>query len=189
MKEILFLDCDGTIREPASGAKFITSFTDQKIIAGAARAIDSYPQDWLITGITNQGGVAAGHKSLDDCIKEQQYTLSLLPRMHSIFFCPDYEGNSCYRVDQFGIIREYFRDYAVVDYSSFRKPGAGMLELGMDLMDTDAHHCLMIGDRDEDKAAAEAANIPFGWAEDWWISVITPTYLIDPSNPSNQSFN
>lgn len=39
MTKILFVDCDGTIREPLSGAKFIQHPHDQKIIKGATEAI------------------------------------------------------------------------------------------------------------------------------------------------------
>ena len=39
MTKILFVDCDGTIREPSSGAKFIQNPHDQKIIKGADEAI------------------------------------------------------------------------------------------------------------------------------------------------------
>lgn len=56
--KLLLLDCDGTIREPRSGAKFIQRPEDQKIIAGADKAIAHYHQEgWILVGITNQGGV------------------------------------------------------------------------------------------------------------------------------------
>ncbi|MBE9193571.1 hypothetical protein IQ230_25235 [Gloeocapsopsis crepidinum LEGE 06123] len=44
-EELLLLDCDGTIREPISGAKFIQHPEDQKIIAGAEQAIAHYHQE------------------------------------------------------------------------------------------------------------------------------------------------
>ena len=167
MRKILFLDCDGTIREPVDG-KWIKPFDNQQIMQGVAEAIAHYhASGYLLVGISNQGGVAAGHKSLDDCIKEQQFTLSLTPGLHSIFFCPDYEGNSCYRIDQFGIIREYHRDLLMPKFPSFRKPGSGMVELIIDLMGSKAEECQMIGDRPEDEQCAAAADIPFMWADIW----------------------
>jgi D-glycero-D-manno-heptose 1,7-bisphosphate phosphatase len=68
--KILFLDCDGTIREPLEpGRKFISAPADQRIIHGADRAIAYYAsKNWKIFGITNQAGVAAGHKSLKEAI-------------------------------------------------------------------------------------------------------------------------
>ncbi|GGA02445.1 hypothetical protein [Okeania sp. KiyG1] len=96
--EILFLDLDGTVRKPKSASKFITSFADQQSIPGALEAIADYAsRGYLIVGIKNQGGVEAGHKSLESCIAEQQYTLKLFPQIHSILFCPDFAGNECWR--------------------------------------------------------------------------------------------
>ncbi len=90
--KILLVDCDGTIRQPKSGAKFIDKPTDQEPIPGAVEAIDHYHSEgWLIIGVTNQAGVAAKHKSLKDCVQEQQYTLRLFPQLEAIYFCPDYE--------------------------------------------------------------------------------------------------
>lgn len=74
MFKLLMVDCDGTIREPLSEAKFIQHPHDQKIIKGADRAIaDYHAQSYNIVGISNQGGVAAGYKSLERTIAEQRY--------------------------------------------------------------------------------------------------------------------
>jgi hypothetical protein len=55
--KILLVDCDGTIRQPKSGAKFINKPDDQQPIPGAVEATRHYFQkDWLIVGITNQAG-------------------------------------------------------------------------------------------------------------------------------------
>lgn len=169
MSKILFVDCDGTIREPKSGAKFIQHPQDQQIIKEADQAIANYARmKYTIIGVSNQGGVAAGHKNLADCIAEQEYTLNLFPLIETILFCPDYEGMVCYRVwrkfagfDLDACNREEF------DYPSFRKPGAGMLILGMELCSAERHDCLMVGDRPEDEAAAGAAGVQFLWAMNW----------------------
>ena len=39
MSNLLLLDLDGTVREPASGAKFINDSKDQRLIKGVAEAI------------------------------------------------------------------------------------------------------------------------------------------------------
>lgn len=68
-KKLLLTDCDGTLRESASGEKFIHNPRDQQIINGADKAIAYYHfKGWLIIGISNQAGVNAGHKSLEDVI-------------------------------------------------------------------------------------------------------------------------
>lgn len=67
--KLLILDLDGTVRCPKSGAKFINDPLDQEIIPEAGIAIADYKsQGWIIVGATNQGGVAAGHKQLEDAI-------------------------------------------------------------------------------------------------------------------------
>jgi D-glycero-D-manno-heptose 1,7-bisphosphate phosphatase len=56
------VDLDGTIRETASGKTFINEPTDQKAIEGTQEAIEYLSEKFTIIGVTNQGGVAAGHK-------------------------------------------------------------------------------------------------------------------------------
>lgn len=63
---LLLVDLDGTIREPLSGKKYFQHPQDQQIILGADVAINAYKNNSLIVGITNQGGVAAGYKSIQE---------------------------------------------------------------------------------------------------------------------------
>lgn len=159
MQGLLLIDCDGTIREPLSGGQFIQHAHDQRIIAGVDRALFFY-KDWTIIGITNQGGVASGKKTLDDCVAEQLYTLQLLPQLLKIYFCPDYEGKQlgCAYSNHWSLTTPY-------GYSSFRKPGKGMLEYCINTHISEK--CLYVGDRPEDLQAAMAARIPFLAAELW----------------------
>lgn len=169
----LLLDLDGTVREPASEAKFISRPDDQRIIEGAKEAIDYYhSKRWKIIGITNQGGVAAGHKSLKDALKEQEITKELLSQIDAIYMCPDFDGNSCWVLH--GSEWEEFerRDYLVPGnkdrllYNSFRKPGSGMIELAMDDYGSGLE-TWYVGDREEDALAAAGAKINFMWADVW----------------------
>lgn len=191
---ILILDMDGTVRIKKGGtpgdikAGFIASPEDQEIIPGAAQAIESYHQQgWLIVGASNQGGVAAGKKTLESCFKEQQYTLKLVPQIDRIYFCPDYEGKQLGIVDRNGWnlethfnpdlssfqlknendhINPQVLDAINKSYSSFRKPEPGMIEY----IKT-SHECdrlLFVGDRTEDEQAAAKAGIDFQWTKDWW---------------------
>ncbi|MBW4674718.1 MAG: polynucleotide kinase [Desmonostoc geniculatum HA4340-LM1] len=164
--KLLFLDCDGTIRESASGERFIQHPKDQRIIPGADKAIEYYRQHhWTIIGITNQGGVAAGFKTLEDAIAEQQYTLEISRDIFWICFCPD-DGQTAYIVSR-KKVQKFTREL----FASFRKPGCGMIELaireflkgGMSLNST----YLMVGDRPEDEQCAAAAAINFLWADRW----------------------
>jgi D-glycero-D-manno-heptose 1,7-bisphosphate phosphatase len=160
MTKLLLLDLDGTIRKTKSGKTFISKPGDQQIIEGVYQALDHF-LDWFIFGITNQGDVASGYKSLNDCIREQQITLDLIPHIKCIFFCPDYEGKQCYQVTT--------KHYRLIEFAglNFRKPNPGMLALAISEYIETADNILVVGDRDEDEQAAQALAIPFMWANEW----------------------
>lgn len=161
---LLLVDLDDTIREPLSGAQYFQHPQDQKIIEWADIALSTYGEDWVIVGITNQGGVAAGHKSIQQCIQEQQYTLELFPRLREIYFCPDFEGKKCFRVTRHNV-----HNHSKTKWSGqYRKPGAGMLQLALVRHKQSPQQALYVGDRPEDETAAQRAGIAFEW--DWnWI--------------------
>jgi D-glycero-D-manno-heptose 1,7-bisphosphate phosphatase len=164
--KLLFVDLDGTIREPISDNTFIQHPKDQQPIPGVIEAIAKYRRDgWTIVGITNQGGVAAGYKTLESAIAEQKYTLEIFPKLFRIYFCPD-NGECAYRVAR--------SSYSKVErglFDSFRKPGCGMIDLALsDFLKagmSENSQYLMVGDRPEDQQCAEKAQISFLWAKDW----------------------
>ncbi|MBW4562771.1 MAG: HAD-IIIA family hydrolase [Mojavia pulchra JT2-VF2] len=160
---LLLIDLDGTIREPLSGEQYFQHPQDQKIIMGAEVAIGTYKDDWIIVGITNQGGVAAGYKSIQECVREQQYTLELFPELREIYFCPDFEGKKCFRVTRHNV-----HNHSKTKWSGqYRKPGAGMLQLAMIRHKHTPQNSCYVGDRPEDEAAARRAGVHFQWAKDW----------------------
>ncbi|UYD38967.1 HAD hydrolase-like protein [Tolypothrix sp. PCC 7601] len=193
MTKILFLDLDGTIREPITG-KFIDFPLNQRLIEGADKAIEFYKnQGWILIGITNQGGVEAGYKSLDDCILEQKQTLFEAIQIDSIFFCPDFKGRKCVQVTRDVVFKYSFDDeqywqpvHNPNNVYSFRKPGTGMLRLAIEKL-TQQHEndfinrcwiseddeCWMVGDRKEDKEAADNLGINY-LAADIWRSRFLP---------------
>lgn len=157
---ILFLDLDGTIRETKSGKAFINDDpTDQQLIDGAAEAIARYDKlGWLLVGVSNQGGVAAGKKTIKDAISEQAITLKLAG-LDAIYFCPNYHGVECLKVNAHGV--ETIRQDSVAQYGSFRKPGPGMFNLAISEFGADRTDCWMVGDRPEDQEAAINAGVKF----------------------------
>jgi D-glycero-D-manno-heptose 1,7-bisphosphate phosphatase len=169
--KLLLVDLDGTIREPISGGPFIQHPQDQRPMAGASQALAHFAQQgYKIAGISNQGGVAAGHKTLADAIAEQDYTLVLFPKIDSIFFCPDFEGLSCWHVGR--DMPTLKLDFCTRDKARFadlvgtyRKPSPGMLLAAMRLYEPES--TLYVGDREEDEKAAFAAEVTFLWAWDW----------------------
>lgn len=133
--KLLFLDLDGTVRCTKSGAKFINKPDDQKLIQG-----------------------------VEDAIAEQQYTISLLPKMRKIYFCSDFEGREGYLVKFTGkVVKVENPKYLGL----LRKPNPGMLFLAQKSCLNAIEEILYVGDRPEDEQAAVAANIPFMWAEKW----------------------
>jgi D-glycero-D-manno-heptose 1,7-bisphosphate phosphatase len=182
---LLLLDMDGTVRNPKYSEKFISEPNDQELIKGVKGKIEREYSDWLIVGVTNQGGVKAGFKSLEDTIKEQEITLSLLPQLKMICFCPD-DGNSLYAVHRLdnNEFNEFWTQkekgvFAIEMWGKFRKPDPGMLFFSMDWAASGLwiednfyqlkgkENCLMIGDRPEDEGAASNAGIKFMWSKDW----------------------
>lgn len=163
MNKILLVDIDGTIRKPKSRNRFIDKPYDQKIIDGSDKAVLYYHnQGWLIVGITNQAGVDAGYKNLESCIAEQTRTLKLCPQLQAIYFCPDFEGKKCYKVQ-----RKSWEQCPDTYRKKYRKPNSGMLRLAIADYNGDFQTACYIGDRDEDEATALDAGIKFLSADVW----------------------
>lgn len=169
-KNCLLLDLDGTVRESVSGVIFINQPTDQRVIDGAAEAAIAWQrQGWAIYGVTNQKGVLAEHKTLESMIAEQRRTIELMPCIDAIFACPD-EGNTCYFITLKEQIAVQRMGLNAVWQGLFRKPNAGMLMAAVNYhaywFNPD-YQAVMVGDRPEDKQAAENAGVRFLSAEDW----------------------
>ncbi|MBW4422644.1 MAG: HAD-IIIA family hydrolase [Myxacorys californica WJT36-NPBG1] len=172
---LLMIDLDGTLREPLSGQRYFQNAQDQQMIAGADLALRAYQDGWIIVGITNQGGVAAGHKTMQRCIEEQQYTLQLVPQLKEIYFCPDFDGRKCFRVTRHNAYNHSQTQW----FKQYRKPQPGMLKLAMVRHNHPPEDCLYIGDRPEDEEAARRAGVAFEWAEDWITRHQTTTYTCE----------
>ena len=169
--KILFVDIDGTLTETISGHAFKQSPTDVKIIEGADKAIAHFSElGWLIVGISNQGGIAAGHKSLKETCEELQFTLDLFPKLETIYFCPDFEGNTLYQVCD----KEYIRidegsEYAKLLKGQYRKPLPGIIKFVFRALYPHViEDVWMIGDRpQDDQQCAINAGINFCPADVW----------------------
>ena len=157
--KLLLLDLDGTIRRSRSG-EFITDPSDQEPIEGAIESLESAEeQGWIIVGITNQAGVAAGHKTFKSAILEQKKTLEIFARLSRIYFCPDFKGRECFRVSRWSCVQidELYPDLI----GQFRKPNSGMIFAALRAFAEEPTDILMVGDRKEDEDAALKAGIKF----------------------------
>ncbi len=155
VKPALCLDLDGTVRRSKAGHRFIKGPEDIELIPGVEEAIIKYYENgYFIAGITNQGGVAHGFKTIEQIKEEFRITLALFKNQvfSIIAYCPNEEK---------GNVSSY-------NYRSLlRKPQIGMLveiELGAyNMYETivDWNKSLMVGDRTEDLECAKNAGIEF----------------------------
>lgn len=161
-KPILLLDWDGTIRRSKSDPDgFIKGPKDIELIAGVEDQIQLYrKKDFLIAGVSNQGGIAYGYKTPNDNNIELDATLALFKKnpFHIIKMCFHMENGSVFPYN----VR-----------SMLRKPQIGMLALieveafEQAKIVIDWNNSLMVGDRTEDEQLAKNANIKFMWANDF----------------------
>jgi D-glycero-D-manno-heptose 1,7-bisphosphate phosphatase len=167
--KILFVDIDGTLTETISGHAFKQNSEDVKVIKGVQQAIAHFHKNnWLIIGVSNQGGIAKGFKTLEATIREMQVTLSLIPYLSDIYFCPDFEGKECWRVIRFESYEISDREMQLI--GQYRKPDAGMLKLAKLFIEDgnrEVTDVIMVGDRSEDMECASAMGCKFMWAENW----------------------
>jgi len=161
MKPALFLDLDGTIRYSTNG-EFINNYQDVAIFDDVAEKLKEY-DDHLLFGVTNQGGVAFDHKTIEDVHAEIDVTNLLLKEQgveldHVVYspFHPD-------------------SDHPIFGVRSFsRKPNIGMLVLACNWAMQEKHiivdlnNSLMVGDRPEDQECAGRAEVDFQWAKDFF---------------------
>lgn len=166
---IYFLDIDGTLRETLSGSEFARHPHDYKVMDGVLGAIARIRDSDRIIAVSNQAGVEAGHKSLDFCLEEMVWTLTLLPRIEAILFCPDLAGTQLWVVYGRNVYIKHDKSPYGDLLGTYRKPQAGMLEFVMRALDS--REAVMIGNRPEDEGAATSAGIAFIPAESWRLGI------------------
>lgn len=193
-KKLLMLDLDGTVRRGKTDPRgYINAPDDQELIPEAKAAIARYVREgWTIVGITNQGGVEAGHKTITEAIAEQRFTQGIVqdiartierarfdppsPILSAIYFCPDFAGQQCWYIpygelatpmhDREWVAQPWMPEPPSSLVGTFRKPRPGMLKLALQTPQGWGD-VLFVGDRPEDKQAAAAAGVPFMQAEEW----------------------
>lgn len=160
----LVVDLDHTIRHPRSG-EYIDDPSDIAFYDGVLPALKRYREAGvLVLGLTNQGGVAYGHKTEQDLREEMQVMRRLAGAagleefpMDAIYAEPVMAGGS----------REGY------DHESLgRKPRYGGLAIlehelrGRGAM-PEWTRSLMVGDREEDQTCAQEAGLDFMGAVEW----------------------
>lgn len=159
---MLYLDIDGTVREGKDDplGKFVNGPEDVRVFPEAVEMMRRWKTGGgRIIGVSNQGGIALG------IVAERQVQAAMMEThrqakelFDKIAYCRHHPNAAD---------PEMARCWC-------RKPKAGLLiESALDL----AERCrgeiyppymgLMVGDRAEDQACAEAAGLDFQWAADW----------------------
>lgn len=160
LQPALCLDLDGTVRRSKSDPEgFIKGVADIEIFPEMKKILPLYKQNgWLILGISNQAGVAWGHKTPQQNDSEIVATQSLTGNVFDVIKC-------CYHMKGAPHETYGFR-------SLLRKPDIGMLAL-LELecfqhgRMVDWDNSIFVGDREEDKGCAENAGIKFIWANEF----------------------
>jgi len=161
VKKALILDLDGTVRRSKSGKQFIEGPEDMELMPGILKLIWRYRlANYLVFGVSNQGGVAWGFKTPQQCQEETNTMMNLFDGnnpFHAIRLCMH---------DPRGNVEPYNHR------SLHRKPEIGMLadcevcafNAGW-IVDWD--HSLFVGDRPEDEECAKRAGVTFRHIDDF----------------------
>lgn len=157
---VLYLDLDSTVRKGYDEiGRFVNKAEDVEVFPDVPQLMKAYKDaGWRIVAISNQGGVALGHLSWEDCAKAmmetQRQCFNLFDKMSFCVHHPD------------------ARDLEMA-VCWCRKPRAGLIiesaiALGNQFPEYyPPHLALFVGDREEDRLCAEAANIKFMDAREW----------------------
>jgi D-glycero-D-manno-heptose 1,7-bisphosphate phosphatase len=153
---LVAFDADNTLIQTKSGETFINDPLDQKPTEGSIELVASIKRQGASIYIaTNQGGIERGHKTLQNGIIEQRYTLQLFPQITAVCMADNYYTSYFWYIDRRG--EQKVRGPIGI---KARKPDAGMLMyLEEKLVLNDADRPWMIGDSTEDDGAADNA----GW--------------------------
>jgi len=139
-KAVIF-DYDGTLRKTKSGAKYPVSPDDIEILPGRTETLKKYQKDSdLLLGVSNQGDVARGKITLEQCIACFERTNELLGVKIDYAFCPHNPAPiQCF----------------------CRKPMAGLFVQFIEKFKLDRSKTMFVGDMTTDKTAAGRASIGY----------------------------
>jgi D-glycero-D-manno-heptose 1,7-bisphosphate phosphatase len=172
---LLILDKDWTLIKPVKEGVFPETPWDQKPIDNDMVFAIAHLKNigFEIVVASNQAGVEAGHKTLEEVFLEMRFLKEMFPEISDIYFCPDFSGRTCWRCwdtckDDYRIIYTVDNPFINPGIRSFRKPEPGMLQLALDLHEqVDGAPIIYVGDRPEDQQAAQRANVEFCWAQEF----------------------
>lgn len=157
---ILFLDIDGTVRHGFDElGRFVNGPGDVVVFPEAVEMMRRWKAGGgRIVGVSNQGGIALGHQSMEDCAAAMMRTHELADNLFDkIMWCRHHPA-----AEQLEMARCWCR-----------KPAPGLLiEGGIAVASRYSERyppymALMVGDRDEDRECARIASVDFLDAAEW----------------------
>lgn len=160
MVPVLYCDLDGTVRKGKDElGRFVNEPEDVELFEGMVELLHGYKElGWRIIGVSNQGGIALGHMTMETCIKAMVETQKQAEgAFDKIAWCSHFPTAS-------------IPEMAVC---WCRKPRPGLIiESAYELAGHTGeiyppHLGLMVGDRPEDEQCAENAGLQFLGAAEW----------------------
>jgi D-glycero-D-manno-heptose 1,7-bisphosphate phosphatase len=163
---LYLFDLDSTLTESISGKTFPQYLDDRKLMRGRKERLAELKRQGKKTCIiTNQGGAAWGFVDPDE-MHNYLAGFCIAYEIDNYFVCFHDTGEKARASDKTD------KTLTVPDLTpdgyERRKPGPGMLFQAMQLHEINRQDTLMVGDREEDKGAAEAAGCDFMWAWDYF---------------------
>jgi D-glycero-D-manno-heptose 1,7-bisphosphate phosphatase len=160
MVPVLYCDIDGTIRLGKDELGYFVNTADQvQVFDEVPGLLAQYKRlGWRIVAISNQGGIALGHMTMEDCVRAMLETQKQ-------------SGNAFDKL----VWCRHHPNAAEPEMAVCwcRKPKAGLvIEAALDLSEKTGeiyppHMALFVGDRVEDELCAQNAGIRFMNATAW----------------------
>lgn len=159
---VLYVDLDDTIRKGYDSlGRFVNTAADVEVFDGVADLLWEYKKlGWRIIGVSNQGGIALGHMTMQDCVQAmaetQRQTRMAFDKLLWCSHHPDAEDPE-------------------MSVCWCRKPKAGLvIEGALSLREKTLemyppHMGVFVGDRMEDQGCAANAGLFFVDAVEWRI--------------------
>lgn len=148
---LLFLDRDGTLNRTVERRPPNTP-EEVKLLPNVVPVLSRHvAAGWQLVIVSNQGGVASGYITESQAHAVQRRVIELLPvPVAASYLCPHMPG---------AVVPEYALD------CPNRKPEPGFVLAALKRFGARAVECLFVGDTVTDRQAAEAAGVPFRWAD------------------------
>ena len=157
-KKVLFIDLDGTIRYSTDPKTEFPNLQNQAIFPEIPSILKKFQEEgWLISIITNQGGVAFGYKTEKEFDNELSAAFAMIDEQAGTRI--DITVGVCYSMPNATVPKYKLQ-------SLCRKPKAGLVVLqeidyATKGFSIDYANSLFVGDRPEDYACALNAGIKF----------------------------